>query len=146
MENSKKQLKIISLFILIFAALSVARTVIGIFTITVTPDQIPEGLTEGLVRIALIIGQIGAIIFVIPQLYIGLKGVKLANGGEGSKAQIVWAIVLTVLSVVTLISTVSNILSTKDVLNNVLTLVIALCDVALYYLYAKYAKQIRNAA
>lgn len=146
MENAKKQLKSLSYFIFIFAALSVVRAVVGVLTIEITADMIPKGLTEEIVKVATIVVYVCTLVIIIPQLYIGVKGVKLANGGEGSKAQIIWAKVLLVLSVIALISTVSTLTGGQDIFDNVLALIIAVCDVAIYYLYGKYAKQIMNAA
>lgn len=146
MKQAKKMLRDVSVAILIFALLTIVRTVLEIVLGPNIPaDQIPEGITKEFVEIVLLIAQIMAVVFVLPQIYIGYKGYKISHGQECTKGPIVWATILLVLSVITLISSVSAVFNPTDIFNNILALIISICDVALYFLYVKYAKQIRNA-
>ena len=146
MLNARKNLKWLSVVVLALAGLSFIRVVLEIFFVEFNTAMLPEGATEGLVLAAQIILCVVSIILLLPQIYVGVKGLKMAEKPDNSKAHIVWAIILTVISAISIISPVSNILNAGNVVDHVVELLDLATDVAVYVAYIAYAKQIRKAA
>lgn len=146
MENAKKQLKTTSLVILGFALLAVLRTLTTMLVgIGVPADQVPEGMTAELIKFTLMAAQAVSLVFVIPQIYVGYKGYKISKTPDDSKGHIVWATIILVLSVISLISSISSVIGATNLFDSILQLCIAACDVVIYFLFIKYAKELRNA-
>lgn len=138
MEKNRKILKECSIVILAIVALNL---VMGIVNLCVNglpnADQIPEGMSAELVKIVAIIALVVGFILLFPQIYLGLKGLKIA-GGEAvtSKAPLNWAIVLAVLAAISAISSISNLVKAfnADTLISVLTQVVDVVFFAYYYI------------
>ena len=107
---------------------------------------LPEGTTEGLVLAAQIVWCVVGIILLLPQIYVGVKGLKIAEKPDNSKAHIVWAIILAVISAIGIISPVFNIINAGNIVDNVVELIDLATDVAVYVAYIAYAKQVLKAA
>ena len=81
-----------------------------------------------------------------PQVYIGVKGIKVANAPDSSKAHIVWAVIFLVFALLSIISSVSGLIKAEDVTSNIFVLIDATIDFVLYLFYVKFAKQVLSAA
>jgi uncharacterized membrane protein len=146
MEKNKKNLKILSILILALAVYSLIRIVLSVFSI----DLNPEDLTDGASATHLLIGQIFvcvvSVILLIPQIFVGIKGIKVSNNPDSSKAHIVWAVILTVLSVIGILSPASELIKGVAVLDNLLAVADMALDVIIYIEYINYAKKLVKAA
>jgi uncharacterized membrane protein len=146
MEKNKKNLKILSILILALAVYSLIRIVLSVFSI----DLNPEDLTDGASATHLLIGQIFvcvvSVILLIPQIFVGIKGIKVSNNPDSSKAHIVWAVILTVLSVIGILSPASELIKGVAVLDNLLAVVDMVLDAIIYIEYINYAKKLVKAA
>jgi uncharacterized membrane protein len=146
MEKNKKNLKILSILILALAVYSLIRIVLSVFSI----DLNPEDLTDGASATHLLIGQIFvcvvSVILLIPQIFVGIKGIKVSNNPDSSKAHIVWAVILTVLSVIGILSPASELIKGVAVLDNVLAVADMALDAIIYIEYINYAKKLVKAA
>lgn len=146
MEKNKKNLKILSILILALAVYSLIRIVLSVFSI----DLNPENLTDGASATHLLIGQIFvcvvSVILLIPQIFVGIKGIKVSNNPDSSKAHIVWAVILTVLSVIGILSPASELIKGVAVLDNVLAVADMVLDAIIYIEYISYAKKLVKAA
>ena len=146
MEKNKKNLKILSILILALAVYSLIRIVLSVFLI----DLNPENLTDGASATHLLIGQIFvcvvSVILLIPQIFVGIKGIKVSNNPDSSKAHIVWAVILTVLSVIGILSPASELIKGVAVLDNLLAVVDMVLDAIIYIEYISYAKKLVKAA
>lgn len=146
MEKNKKNLKILSILILALAVYSLIRIVLSVFSI----DLNPEDLTDGASATHLLIGQIFvcvvSVILLIPQIFVGIKGIKVSNNPDSSKAHIVWAVILTVLSVIGILSPASELIKGVAVLDNLLTVADMALDAIIYIEYINYAKKLVKAA
>ena len=146
MEKNKKNLKILSILILAFAVYSLIRIVLSVFSI----DLNPENLTDGASATHLLIGQIFvcvvSFILLIPQIFVGIKGIKVSNNPDSSKAHIVWAVILTVLSVIGILSPASELIKGVAVLDNLLAVADMALDAIIYIEYINYAKKLVKAA
>ena len=78
-------------------------------------------------------------ILLIPQLYVGIKGIKISNNPDSSKGHIVWAIIFGVISVAGIFSPISSLTQSGDVVGDVIELANRVLDVIIYFAYARYA-------
>ena len=128
------------------AVYSLVRIVLSVFSI----DLNPENLTDGASATHLLIGQIFvcvvSVILLIPQIFVGIKGIKVSNNPDSSKAHIVWAVILTVLSVIGILSPASELIKGVAVLDNLLAVADMVLDAIIYIEYISYAKKLVKAA
>ena len=146
MTNAKKNLKLMSIVILALAAFTLIRLGVSVFAIDFGGADLPEGVTSG----AILAAQIGVLVFsfllLLPQIYVGVKGMKIAEKPDRSKTHIVWATVLAVLSVIALISPIMNLIQVGNLAGNFVELIDLVTDAAVYIAYIAYAKQVLKAA
>lgn len=145
MENSKKQLKIASYLVLILAGLSLVQLIFGIIFFKVDAGAV-EGANEQMVTILKIVLMVVSGIFLLPRLYIGLKGLKVAKTPDSSKAHIIWAIILLVFACFSAFSSVSALIQQQDVGNNISALLDAALDILVFIDFIKYANEVAKAA
>ena len=146
MEKARRGIKEMSSLILIFAVLSFIDAIVNVFLQDINLPLLPEGTTPGLILAAKITICVMGLIILVPQVYIGVKGFKVSENPDSSKAHIVWAIILAVLSIIGIISSVSNIIKNANLIDNLLVLADAIIEAIAYILFALYAKQINKEA
>ena len=132
--DKKKDLKVVSIVILALVGLSLIRMIVGACIDGIPQIQATEGLSKDIIKIASTIAFALAFVLLLPQVYIGVKGIKIANGGAFGKAPFVWTIILAILAAV---ATVSAIVDMFKVFNfdTILLAVGCALDVALYACY-----------
>lgn len=145
MEKTRKNLKITSIVLLIFAGSSLLNILGEIFFGEINNAAIPEGAPENILLITKIILLVFSTLLLWPQIYISIKGLKIAKSPDASKRHIFWATVLLVLSIIGLISPVRELLDGASVYQNTGSILSILIEVCLYYEYRKYAKEIAKA-
>ena len=138
MEKSRKSLKFMSEIILICLTFSFVRSILEIFLIKVTNNDIP---TQFLIIAKIMLCVIYAVLY-LPQAFIGVKGIKVAKNPDSSKAHIVWAVIFLVFAALAAISAVSGLIKAEDIAGNVFGLIDAVIDLVLYFFYIKFAKQV----
>lgn len=149
MEKARKNLKEFSYLILFLLGLSLVRTIINLIVNGVNIDAEKANLPQGLVMPIVVITVVAGFILFIPQLYVGLKGLKLANGtseDDTFKAPIVWATILLIAAAFSIISPVQDLANNTNVIANILAIVDYALDVVVYFLYIKFAKQVLKGA
>ena len=138
MENARKNLRLVSEVILIILTISLVRSILEVLLSKGSMDGIPAEL----VSFAKIGFCVAAVVLSIPQIYIGVKGIKVANNPDSSKAHIVWGVIFTIFSVFSVISAVSGLTKGGNTFGDILALVSAVAQFALYFIYVKCAKQV----
>lgn len=138
MEKSRKYLKFMSEIILICLTFSFLRSILEVFLTKVTDANIP---TQFLIIAKIMLCVIYAVLY-LPQVFIGVKGIKVAKNPDSSKAHIVWAVIFIVFAVFAAISAVSGLIKAEDVTGNIFGLIDAVIDLGLYFFYVKFAKQV----
>ena len=143
MEKTRNNLKAYSIIILAFAAITL---IVEIVTLCVKglpiPATLPAGVTQEFAKITVIITCAISFVIYIPQFYVGLKGLKIANGENVSvKGPKVWAVILAVLAIIATISALSSLFKAFnfDTFMNVLDPAV---DVLLYVCYFFCVKKI----
>lgn len=142
MEKNKKDLKLLSILILVLACLSLLMSIIGVCVRGLPqPTEIPEGMTKELVQISTIIAFVLGLVVLIPHIYVGVKGICIANGSSNSKGLLVVTIVLIVLASVSTITGISNLIKLFD-LSNALALVGSILDIVIFVCYYLTARKV----
>ena len=139
MNNSRNHLKEASFLVLLFTAFSFIRMIIQIFVVGFEVDPAQVDASHEIVVVTMIITFVISLILLLPQLYVGVKGMKIAKNPTSSKGHIVWAVILLVFSAFGIVFTVSSIPEQINVIDNVITLVDHALDVIVYCMYIKYA-------
>ena len=110
MEKARKSLKEMSIVMLILAGLSFIKSCVFFIEAGLKLDS--AEYTEGALITGIVILCIFGLVLCIPEIYIGVRGIKISKNPVGTKGHIVWAIILAVISVLCVISSVSNIIQT----------------------------------
>lgn len=139
MTKSRTQLKIASIIVLIFTALSLFNIVAGLVFGELPEAEMPEGAPENLLLITQIFVLVITAIMLIPQVYVGVKGIKVANKPNSSKAHIIWAIILLAFAVGALATPISAIVTMEDVVSNVFSIISIAVEIVVFLIYIKSA-------
>ena len=140
MESTKKNLKITSILVLVFVGISLIDVITAIIFGDFSSVTTPEGAPENTLLIAKIVVLVLAGLLLLPQVYVGIKGLQAANAPVSTKAHIVWAKILFVFSVIALISPASELFKKGDTFENIADLLSTLVEVVLFFDYIRYAK------
>ena len=142
MEKKRNDLKVYSILVLVFVLISLGRMIADV-CINGFGDigQLPEGVTESVANVALVVVWVIGIIFLLPQIYIGIAGLKQAKNPTSGRAHIVWAFILTALSALSLISCIVDITKVYT-FDKLLTTLDTLVNVILFTSYYVVARQI----
>jgi hypothetical protein len=141
MSNSRNHLKEASFLVLLFTAFSFIRMIIQLF-VGFEADPTQVGVSHEIIVATMIVMFVVGLILLLPQLYVGVKGMKIAKNPTSSKGHIVWAVILLVFLAFGIISTVTSIAEQINVVDNVITLVDHALDVIVYCMYIKYANKV----
>lgn len=141
MEKNKKELKILSILILALVAFSLVRSIVNVCIKGFTVNDVPAGMSKDLVLVVTIIAYVISLLILLPQIYIGVKGIMIANGAESGKAHMIWAIILAVLAAVTVISATSNLFKAFS-FGALLNVLDPATDIVVYVFYYMYARKI----
>jgi hypothetical protein len=141
MEKNKKELKLLSIAILVLAALVVVKSILNVCINGIKVEPV-EGLSAEVVQVIAIIAFVLSFVVLLPQIYVGIKGIQIANGAKSGKAHIVWAVILAVFAVIALISSFGGL--AKFSFNAVLNVITPAIDVLLYVCYIIYARKVAN--
>jgi hypothetical protein len=147
MEIKKRNLKSASFLVLFLTLLSVVRLVLNVvqkggFEVT----EVPAGMTPEVAKIVMIFSFAVMIVAMIPRLYVGVKGLKVANEPSAAKAHIVWAVLFLITGAWSMFNDISAIIEAKDLVIDILTLVSSAIDVFAYALFTYCALQVRKGA
>ena len=146
MTNARKNLKLMSIVILALAAFTLIRVCLDIFSMDLGLENLPDGSTAGAVLAAQLAICVISFVLLLPQIYVGVKGMKMAKTPNRSKGHITWATILAVLSVISIASPVMGMIQTGDIAGNIAELIDVVTDAAIYIAYVGYAKQVLKAA
>ena len=142
MEHSRKQLKNFSILVIILAGLTILNLAFELLFGELNNAEISAGLPENTLLITKIFAAVISFIMILPQIYIGFKGLKMAKNPDSSKAHIVWGVILFVFTVISLFSYVVDIFKLKDVFANVATIMSVAVDATILFNYVKYARRV----
>ena len=131
MSNSRKHLKISSILVLVLAAATFIKTVMSV---------IFGGIPSAIVLITQISLFIFSAVLLLPQIYVGVKGILVSMHPTGSKLHIIVAIVLFIFSIIGLVFPIIGIINREAIFDNIGTIIGLLLEILVYFDYIKYAK------
>ena len=113
MEKNKKELRICSIGILVFVALAIANIIIDLCKNGLGAAGM-EGIEKQILEVMGIIVLVINFIVLIPQVFVGVKGLKISFGSASGKAHIVWAIILAVVAGLAIAYSVVDVIRKPD--------------------------------
>ena len=142
MEQSRKHLKISSIVVLILAGVTLLNLVSELLFGEINRAEIPVGAPDNILLITKIILLVVSVVLLLPQIYIGMKGIKVAKKPDSSKGHIILGTVLLVIATLALVSPAIAIFNREDVFNNVSELLSIAVEVIVFFDYVKYARAV----
>ena len=142
MEQSRKYLKLASILVLIFSGLTLINIIYELVFADFTDVEIPDGMPANILLITKIVIAVISVLLLLPRLYIGFKGLKIANNPDSSRGHIIWGMILLVISIIGVISPTIAIFKLESVLDNVMSLIGVLIDVVIFFVYVKSAREL----
>ena len=145
MEQTKKNLRTYSIIVLAFAGLSLLNLLFEIFFGELSNAAIPEGAPDNILLITQIFVLVISFLLLLPQLYIGIKGIKIAKKPNASRGHIVWGIILLVFTATGLFDPfLALVQGNGEAFGNIAELCSIAVDVYILFEYVKYARAVRN--
>lgn len=145
MEQARKRLKTSSIVVLILGGLTLLNILLEVFFGNLNDAVSPEGASATILLIVKILVLAVSLVLFLPQLYIGIKGLKMAKAPDSSKGHIVWGIILIVLGFVGLISPLTALIQGNgDALGNTSELLSIVVDITVLIEYVSAARAVRN--
>ena len=144
MEQAKKNLKTFSIFVLLFAGATLIQVLTELLLGDINSAEIPAGSPENILMITKMFLLVVTLIMLLPSVYVGCKGLKIAKKPNASKGHIVWATIILVFNAIGLISPVIGMVQQGFSMDSIQSVGIVLVDMAFYFEYIKYAKQVRE--
>lgn len=145
MNLNRKYLKNISIIVLILAGIYLINLVTGIFFDGLNQAAIPEDAPENILQITQIFVLVMSLLFLWPQIYVGVKGLKVANEPNDSKGHIVWAIILLVIAAWGVVSGLFSMIGDGVTLKSIFDIAVVAVETVLYSVYIKFARAIYQA-
>ena len=150
MANARKNLKTSSIIVLLLAGLSLLNILFELFFGALDESlknvSLPEGSPENILMIAKAVILVVSILLLLPHLYIGFKGLKMAKKPDKSHAHVVWGVILLVITAIGLITPLTALVKGSDVLGNASEFFSIAVDVVVLFEYVKYARAVRRGA
>ena len=146
MEQARKNLKICSIVVLIYTAASAVQLALGLWFDSFGGAPAPEGSTENVLLITKIVVSVVSALVFLPEIYIGIKGLLIAEKPNSSTRHIFWAKILFVITALAILISVVNLIqqgNVGDAVGNILSLAV---ELFIYYDYVKYAKLVAKEA
>ena len=141
MEKNKKELKILSWVILVLALFAVVNNIVELCISGLPTATPPEGLTVEVVKVISIIGCVIGFLVYIPQIFVGVQGIRVAGGAKAGKAHIVWAIILAVFAGISVVAGLCSFASGFTA-SKLASVCMAIVDIMVYVYYIIYARKI----
>ena len=138
MEQAKKHLKISSMLVLLFVGISLLEIATELMFGDINSAPIPDGAPDNILLITKTFVMVFALVLMLPKIYVGIMGLKIAKYPNASKTHIIWAVIIFVLTLLGLVEPAMAILKQDSV--NISALFGVLLELAIYYDYIKYAK------
>ena len=144
MEQSRKYLKLSSIAALALALFSMLQLVSELLFGDINQAAIPEGAPDNILLITRIILFAVAFLLMLPNIYIGIKGMRIAKKPNASKAHIVWAIILLVFACLSIIEPVVTCVSDGMKYENISAVLSIAVEITVFFEYIKYAMAVRK--
>ena len=146
MEKAQKNLRYSSFFVLFFAALSLLQIIAALAFGPLNQAEIPADAPENILNITKIFLLVISLVMLVPNIYVGVKGLRVAKNPNTSRGHIIWACILFVFSVLALVDPVVACLKDGAWGENVDALLNIGLDLIIYYEFIVHAKAVAKLA
>lgn len=144
MEQSRKYLKWSSVAVLSLVGVYILELISELLWGEINSAVIPEGASENILLITKIFIVAVSVLLLLPQIYVGIKGLMIAKKPTCTKAHIVWAVILLVFAAVGVVDPIVGLINGGGVYDNVKSLSGVALELVVYYDYIKYAREVRK--
>ena len=144
MEQTRKYLKLSSIAVLALALFSMLQLVSELLFGDINRAAIPEGAPDNILLITRIILFAVSFLLMLPNIYIGIKGMRIAKKPNASKAHIVWAIILLAFACLSIIEPVVTCVSDGMKYENISAALSIVVEITVLFEYIKYAMAVRK--
>ena len=147
MSKNRKRLQIASLIILTITLFILVRNIVNVsihgFEATTIPEELIEtGVTLETLTIVNIILFVVSLLILIPDAYVGIKGLQIVKSKTEKKSHITLAKIFVVLYGLTFVSTCMSFTTTTNLPLTIISLVVELFATLAFLFYAIYAKKV----
>jgi hypothetical protein len=140
MDQSKKNLKVSSIVILLLGVWSLVDVLLQVFFGEINNANVPAGAPDNILEITRIFLIVVSALILLPQFYIGIKGIAVANKPNSSKGHIRWAIVLLVFTIIGFIDAVIRVIGGESIKEYISVFANLALEGVLYYEYIVFAR------
>ena len=144
MEQIGKKLKTSSVVVLIFAGLSLLQVVCELLFGELGNATVPEGASDNILLITRIFLFSFALLLTLPGVYIGVKGLRVAENPDSSMGHIVWGVILLVITFLCIISPIVAFVNSGFEVDNILDFLSIAAEVIVLFEYVQYAIAVRK--
>jgi hypothetical protein len=137
--QSRKLLKNYSIIVLLLAGLTALNLAFEIFFGEINNAAIPEGSPENILLITKIFIAVLTVLMLLPQIYIGFKGIKMSKTPDSSKAHIVWGVILFVFTLSSLLTPLLAAIRGEEIFANIAEFCSIVVDATILFGYVTYA-------
>lgn len=142
MDKNRKVLKEYSIVILILAAISLVRMVVDVLVYGFTMP-VPEDIDKKVMKTVAIIVFVIGLLLLLPNVFVGVRGLKEAKNPTDRTAHIVWAMILAILAVLSTVSAIRDI--TKGfTISKLLEVFDVALDAGIFFMYYFTAKKVSD--
>ena len=145
MEQTRKNLKLSSIAVLALAVFSLLQILSVLLYGEFNNAAIPEDAPENILLITKIFVFSVSFLLTLPNIYIGIKGLRIAKKPNSSKGHIVWGIILLVLASLSLISPVVDFINNGFKFDSISEFFSIAVEVIVFFEYIKYSISLRKA-
>ena len=132
-----------SIIVILFAILTLVDIAAELFVV----DGNFAGIDGMMQNVELITGSfvmLLSFIFLLPEFYVGFKGIKVARDPDSSKAHIFFAILIFIIAILNVISAIVAIISQVDIAGNGVYGIDNVFRAIVYFVYIKCAMDVRS--
>lgn len=145
MDRTRKNLMAFSILIIGMAVYTIISAVLELFLGTGFNNvAVPEGSPENIIEITKTFIIVVTLLMVLPQIYVGIKGVCVAKNPNSSRGHIFWAGVLFVFALIGIGLTVLDMVNNGGTSDSFSLLVNGAIDALIYLEFIVYARRVRN--
>lgn len=146
MEDMKRNLKITSWVILLVTALSLIKLVIEAIVTKFAVATIPDGMTREIAQVIVIGSWVLLVVSSLPEVFVGLRGLKNSEGPMAKKGHIVWAIIMTVFSGIAVVNAILTLAGGQQIGLSITEIIANVASMAIFIYYVILCKKINQGA
>lgn len=145
MDKTRRRLMAFSLFILGFAAYTLVSLGLELFLGSGFDNlTVPEGAPANIIDITKTFIIVVTLLLVLPQIYVGIKGVRVARNPDSSGGHIFWAVVLFIFALVSIVSAFINLVSNGGAGDGFSMMIDGAIEAIFYLEFIIYARRVKN--